>query len=194
MPTTPGHSPLPGTQAELAAVQAALTASQLERWTKLEGEEVTLSRVLDELKEANWLHLACHGVQNVSEPLSSALLLHDGALQLREIMQAKIGTDPGLVFLSACQTAAGDRSMQDEAMHLAGGFLFAGFAGAVATMWSIEDQDGRMVAEHVYKNLMREGRDPDVTEVCAALHQAVEALRQEGVSPLRWVPFIHLGA
>ncbi|KAF8608388.1 hypothetical protein BDV93DRAFT_248457 [Ceratobasidium sp. AG-I] len=189
MPTTPGQSALPCTAQELDAVRAAVTP--LQEWNQLSGPDATTSQVLNALGDADWLHLACHGVQNVAEPLASALLLHDGALHLRQIMQAT--TKPGLVFLSACQTAAGDRAMQDEAMHIAGGFLFAGFRGAIATMWSIDDQDGPTIASEVYKYLMREGKVPDVTETCAALHEAVQELRRRGVSPLRWVPFIHLG-
>jgi CHAT domain-containing protein len=40
-----------------------------------------------------------------------------------------------LAFLSACETAKGDKTIPDEAMHLAATLLFAGFRGVVATMW-----------------------------------------------------------
>jgi CHAT domain-containing protein len=40
-----------------------------------------------------------------------------------------------LAFLSACETAKGDATTPDEAMHLAASLLFAEFGGVVATMW-----------------------------------------------------------
>jgi CHAT domain-containing protein len=42
-----------------------------------------------------------------------------------------------LVFLAACETAQGQESQPDEAMHVAGALLFSGFGGAVATMWLV---------------------------------------------------------
>jgi CHAT domain-containing protein len=38
-------------------------------------------------------------------------------------------------FLSACETAKGDRSQPDQAVHLAASLLFCGFRSVIATMW-----------------------------------------------------------
>jgi CHAT domain-containing protein len=38
-------------------------------------------------------------------------------------------------FLSACETAQGDREQPDQAIHLAAAMLFTGFRSVVATMW-----------------------------------------------------------
>jgi CHAT domain-containing protein len=40
-----------------------------------------------------------------------------------------------LAYLSACQTATGDREQPDQAMHLAAAMLYSGFKSVVATMW-----------------------------------------------------------
>jgi CHAT domain-containing protein len=40
-----------------------------------------------------------------------------------------------LAFLSACETAKGDRNQPDQAIHLAATMLFVGFKSVVASMW-----------------------------------------------------------
>jgi CHAT domain-containing protein len=40
-----------------------------------------------------------------------------------------------LAFLSACETAKGDREQPDQAIHLAATMLFVGFKSVIGTMW-----------------------------------------------------------
>ena len=63
-------------------------------------------------------------------------LLGNGNLKVSKIIQ-KRNTNASLAFLSACETAKGDKGSPDEAMHLAATMLFAGFCGVVGTMWSV---------------------------------------------------------
>jgi CHAT domain-containing protein len=79
------------------------------------------------------LHMACHGIQD-SDPLKSSFLLHDGRLSIEDIIQLNIPY-AFLAFLSACQTAKGDRNAPDQAVHLAASMLFSGFRSIVGTMW-----------------------------------------------------------
>jgi CHAT domain-containing protein len=46
-----------------------------------------------------------------------------------------VDSNLSLAFLSACETAKGDNGTPDEAMHLAGVMLFAGFRSVIGTMW-----------------------------------------------------------
>jgi hypothetical protein len=58
----------------------------------------------------------------------------------------------------------------------------------------MEDVDGPMIAEYVYKELFREDKaylDPD--DVPYTLDEAVQHLRREHPEPVRWAPYIHLG-
>jgi CHAT domain-containing protein len=54
-------------------------------------------------------------------------------------MEQSGGKDMALAFLSACETATGDREIPDdsEALHLAATLLIAGFQSVVATMWYV---------------------------------------------------------
>jgi CHAT domain-containing protein len=83
--------------------------------------------------QAHILHLASHGVQE-DNPLESAFLLQDGRLSVADIMRLELPRAV-LAFLSACQTAKGDRNAPDQAAHLAASMLFCGFRSIVGTMW-----------------------------------------------------------
>ena len=142
------------------------------------------------MKEADWVHFACHGIQ---DGVDSGLCLADQRrLKLRNII-ALSRPHGGLAFLSACQTATGDEDLSDEAIHIAAGMLFAGYGGVVGTMWSISDKLAPDVARDVYGQLFRSGTWPDYREAARALHEAIVRLRYSNASFVEWLPFIHVG-
>jgi CHAT domain-containing protein len=160
---------------------------------RLNDREATVAAVLQGMKECNWIHLACHGVQDAASAIDSAFLLIDGRLTLREIMKQSF-SHTELAVLSACQTAKGDKVLHEEAIHLAAGMLMAGYGSVIATMWSIRDDDGPIIAEQFYKYLVDEAGG-DSSRAAYASHEAVAHLRKargEG-DFASWVPFIHLG-
>ncbi|KDR79005.1 hypothetical protein GALMADRAFT_94251 [Galerina marginata CBS 339.88] len=182
---------LPNVKLEIEALK---TAAGENRVSILLNEEATLERVTDLLPQSSWLHLACHGRQgNAQDPLKSGLLLYNNKkLELERLINTPIPRAE-FVFLSACETAMGDTDMANESLHLAGGMIFAGFKAAIGTLWSINDLDGPVVAQAVYSYLFKNGQEPEVTDTAEALHLAVNILREKGVPPHRWVPFIHIG-
>jgi len=167
----------------------------------LEGEVATVSRVQLEMVSHPSIHFACHASQDIENPLRSGFYLHDGRLDLAAIMEQKISYCE-LAFLSACQTSTGDEKLSEEAVHLAAGMLAAGYRSVVATMWSIKDEYGPVVAEGFYRYLMEKGTTsgrPGIDSVNAAraLHQAIQAIRQQvgdmEQGLLTWVPYVHFG-
>jgi hypothetical protein len=92
------------------------------------------SDVLVMLQSANVVHIACHGVQHASEPHKSRFCLSTGDLSVSELMETNL-EHAFFAFLSACETAKGDRTHADEVIHLAATMLFAGFKSVAATMW-----------------------------------------------------------
>ncbi|EIN09410.1 hypothetical protein PUNSTDRAFT_133202 [Punctularia strigosozonata HHB-11173 SS5] len=159
------------------------------------GEEngMTAQMLLDKLPEATLLHLACHGRQDAECPLNSGFVMRDKLLTIEELVPIPLPR-AFLAFLSACETAKGDKNQPDQTIHLAAAMLFAGFKSVIATLWSMEDVDGPMVAESVYKEIFdgdSEYIHPDT--VPYALDTAVQRLRQEHPDPNRWAPYIHLG-
>ncbi|PVF92338.1 hypothetical protein CPB86DRAFT_195508 [Serendipita vermifera] len=189
-PSAPGASPILSTKKELEYIRRRVTGHD---HVVLEGEAGTKKQVTRGMKECNWLHLACHGIQVPDEPTKSALLLEDGQLMLEEIIKLDL-PHAEFAFLSACQTTTGDENLSEEAVHIAGGMLLAGYRSVVATMWSIQDELAPMVTEEFYQHIMEGGGRPDPRKAAEALHMSVQKLRQQpGVQLTDWIPFVHLG-
>ncbi|KIJ31799.1 hypothetical protein M422DRAFT_185482 [Sphaerobolus stellatus SS14] len=193
-PSSFGQQYLPGTVNEISYIKEAVDG--VLTLQTLIGKNATLDHVVSEFTTANWVHFACHGVQNPSYPTESALLLA-GKDKLTLSKLATLKRSPGgLAFLSACQTAKGDAQLSDEAVHLSAGMLVTGFRGVIATMWSVGDQVAPQVARDVYKHLKQSGMD--VSEAACALHLAVENTRnnmkgKDDAAFISWASFIHMG-
>ncbi|KDR73809.1 hypothetical protein GALMADRAFT_142238 [Galerina marginata CBS 339.88] len=185
-----GQAHLPGTLQELTLIEDQARKNNI-TIRSLKGSDTTVPQVKEEMKNASWVHFACHGVQDIKNPTDSALLLSGNSrLTLSEIIGMKLPSKD-LAFLSACQTATGTKELSDEAVHLAAGMLSAGYRGVIATMWSISDAHAPTVANDVYAHLFKA---PNSTNAAEALHYAVKNLQETpGVSSLVWVPFIHMG-
>ena len=151
-PATPNQMHIPGTTREVLAIKHLLKNQDVQILC-LEGKDATVNQGITNMETHSCIHFACHAQQNTQEPLKSKFLLHDGGLELSEIIKRNVkGAD--LAYLSACQTSTGDGKLSEEAVHLAGGMLAAGYRGVVATMWSISDQHGPQVAEDFYARLI----------------------------------------
>jgi len=197
-PNTPGCSPIPNTTTEMNAINKTIGMDNCET---LEGKAATVSRVKLEMELYSSIHFACHASQDLKEPLKSGFYLQDGQLELGEIMKQKLA-HCDFAFLSACQTSTGDEKLSEEAVHLAAGMLAVGYRGVAATMWSIKDQYGPVVAEGFYKQLMEKGMASgrlgvDSASAARALHHAIQSIRkqvgdtEQGL--LTWVPYVHFG-
>ncbi|CAE7084507.1 unnamed protein product [Rhizoctonia solani] len=189
---TPGRNPLPGTVKELAHLK--IHTQNKFNYSQLVNDQATTTAVLDAMEQHDWVHLACHAHQNVSDPTKSGFYLHDGTLDLASINRRSF-KNKGLAFLSACQTATGDERLPDEAVHLASGMLMAGYPSVIATMWSVVDDDAPFVADKVYALLMKDGEIGN-GKTGRALHHAIAALRNKvGEKEFaRWAPYIHIGS
>jgi len=197
---TPGQMRLPGTLRELRLIREQVNSTNV-NLTVIQGKEATPDTVLKALTNSTIAHFACHGTQNVLDPLKSGLLLNGGSLELSTLIRTHL-PQARLAFLSACETAMGDDDQPDEAIHIAAGMLAAGFKNVIATMWTIPDNAAPIVAKEVYKRLLIPNVNPaDIKgkNVAKALHSSIELLREELVKKgthgfLEWMPFIHLGA
>jgi tetratricopeptide (TPR) repeat protein len=194
----PGFSPLPAVSAELHVVARHLPAP--DHATHLPGPAATRQAVLEALPGHSWLHLSCHGVQHPADASLSAFLLYDQPLTLADLASLNL-RDPDLAYLAACQTAAGDVGLPDEALHLAGALQLVGYRHVLATLWSISDAAAPGMAEITYAHLLHPDPDhpspadrPQAARASYALHHAVTSLRQAYPGePLLWAPYIYLG-
>ncbi|KAF8215097.1 CHAT domain-containing protein [Mycena galopus ATCC 62051] len=180
---------LPAVKQEVAKISSIIKSPNLEC---LVGEQASPDAVKHQLQNCSWVHLACHGTQDLMEPTKSSLLLYGGVLELDTILKMTL-SNAQFAFLAACQTAMGDTELVNESFHLGGGFIAAGFRGAVGTLWSMNDHDGPPIAESFYSHLFRNGRQPEAGDAAEALQLAVKKLKHGKIPYERWVPFIHMG-
>ncbi|THU90058.1 TPR-like protein, partial [Dendrothele bispora CBS 962.96] len=190
-----GKGFLPSVAKEVEVIQHYTTSDHT---CHLTNESATIGAVLVEMSKYEIIHLACHGIQDIENPLNSAFALYDGRLDLNTLMRLSL-KNAELAVLSACETATGDEKLPEEAVHLAAGMLAVGYPGVIATMWSICDPDAPLIADKVYANLLghrdnSESQKAKLTPVYA-LHEAVMHLRREvgEMNFVRWVPFVHFG-
>ena len=168
--------------------------------TQLLGAAATRQAVLHELPGHSWLHLSCHAVQHPTDASLSAFLLYGEPLTLADLAALDL-RETDLAYLAACQTAAGDLRLLDEARHLAAALQLTGYRHVVATLWSISDAAAPTMADNIYAHLLHP--DPDApgpadqlkaARAPHALHHAIAKLRQAVPGePLLWAPYIHLG-
>lgn len=100
----------PWTRKELDCVEKHADSDQFNVLRLLESD-ATPERVLKSMERSCWVHFACHGEQNTSGPIDSALLLAGRSkLTLSEIVKLSL-QNADLAFLSACQTSSGNEDL-----------------------------------------------------------------------------------
>ncbi|KAG2028893.1 CHAT domain-containing protein, partial [Suillus americanus] len=110
----------------------------------ISGDAATRAGALEALEENTWVHLACHGKQDPTQPYNSHFVMRDEHLTLLDIMEKHV-PHAEFAFLSACHTAVGDKETPDEVIHLAAGLQFSGFKSVIGTLWEVDDT----VAKHI---------------------------------------------
>jgi CHAT domain-containing protein len=108
----------------------------------------------------------------------------DGLLRLSDIYSLRLGAD--LVVLSACQTALGQEIRGEGLIGLTRGFMYAGAARVLASLWSVDDRATSLLMERFYRHMISGGLSP-----AEALRQAqVEMSRDPSWgSPYYWAGF-----
>jgi CHAT domain-containing protein len=127
-------SELGNVRKELTCVETIATMKHFGHTVETIATEATVERVTERIKTANFVHLACHGLQHRTNALESGFYLSDDQLTISKLMELQLDR-PWFAYLSACETAKGDAKQPDQVMHLAAAMLFAGFKHVVATMW-----------------------------------------------------------
>ncbi|KAG2118410.1 CHAT domain-containing protein [Suillus clintonianus] len=123
---------LPAVDNELELVQTLVPPNI--KFTNISKDEATQAGALNALQCNTWVHLACHGKQDLEQPYNSYFAMRDKPVTLLDIMENN-SPQAEFAFLSACHTAVGDEETPDEAIHLAAGLQFLGFKSVVGTLW-----------------------------------------------------------
>ena len=127
--------PLPAVEAELS-----LVAQELWQGEAFLNEHFTLDNLKTELSRDRYdiLHLATHAVFNSGDWDNSYIQLWNERVTLNELDELNLkDSDIGLIILSACNTALGDRASE---YGFAGFAVNAGSESALASLWPVSDE------------------------------------------------------
>jgi tetratricopeptide (TPR) repeat protein/CHAT domain-containing protein len=150
-----------------------------------------------ELAQYRYLHFATHGLLDAERPGLSALVLslvdeqgkpQDGFLRTNDIINLNLPAE--LVVLSACQTGLGQEIKGEGLVGITRGFMYAGAARVVVSLWSVNDRATAELMTKFYQKMLKAGQSP-----AAALRAAqVEMWKQkQWQAPYYWAAFVLQG-
>jgi CHAT domain-containing protein/tetratricopeptide (TPR) repeat protein len=143
----------------------------------LEGARAELEPVLRHLPTATYFHPSTHGAHNPWAPRLSALHLANSPLRLEMLSDIKLDA-ARLVFLSACETGlAGVRQAPEEFIGLPAGFVQAGAACVVGSLWPVLNDSAFLMSSKFYELHLDEDGKERLTPA-AALRCAQDWLRR----------------
>jgi CHAT domain-containing protein len=150
-----------------------------------------------DLSQYKILHFATHGLLDDRHPELSSIVLslvdeqgkpQDGYLQLNDIYNLSLPVD--LVVLSACRTGIGKEVKGEGLIGLTRGFMYAGAARVVASLWKIDTDDTAELMSLFYQQMLKAHKPPS-----AALQSAqIEMMKRPDKSaPYHWAGFVLQG-
>jgi Uncharacterized protein conserved in bacteria len=160
--------------------------------------QASRATVLDPaLSQYRYVHFATHGYLDSERPGLSALVLsmvdaqgnpQDGFLRANDIYNLKLPAE--LVVLSACQTGLGKEIKGEGVVGLTRGFMYAGAARVVVSLWNVNDKATADLMTKFYQGMLKQGERP-----AGALRAAqVEMWKQkQWQSPYYWAAFTMQG-
>lgn len=171
----------PRIEHEAGRVAAALSADTLI------GDAATCAALRRGAREADLLHLACHGRFSARYPSASGLRLSDRWLTLADIV--RLGLRADLVVLSGCDTGRNVVTAGDELVGLLRAFLSAGARSVIATLWPAHDE----TTENLMIDFYNHWRSGGGAAKRGALREAQLGAMERDPHPLLWAPFILVG-
>ncbi|MBE9215820.1 CHAT domain-containing protein, partial [Plectonema cf. radiosum LEGE 06105] len=187
------------TDIEVETIAAKFNPSHILKHSQATQSNLSQPSNADNLKNANWLHFSCHGYFNLNNPTKSGLQLADTSispipnhtessgllklsddtaidlekcLTLEKIFELTL-SNCRLVSISACESGFTDyTSTSDEYIGLPSGFIRAGAASIVSSLWAVDDFSTAILMIKFYENI------PNSNNMPIALNHAQKWLRQ----------------
>src|SRR5213078_3416711 len=125
-----------------------------------------------------YVHFATHGLLDSERPGLSSLVLsmvdekgqpQNGFLRANDIYNLRLPAE--LVVLSACQTGLGKEIKGEGLVGLTRGFMYAGAARVMASLWKVDDRATAELMKQFYQGMVKDGLRP-----AAALRAAQVAM------------------
>jgi len=144
------------------------------------GAAATAQALTRHASSGEILHIASHAAFRHDNPMFSAFKLSGSWLNFFDIRALKLPAS--LVVLSGCSTGASRIYAGDEMMGLARGFLSAGAASLVVSLWTVNDPATAKLMTAFYRKL-RGGMS-----IRAALRSAALEIKSQYEHPYYWAP------
>jgi CHAT domain-containing protein len=149
------------------------------------------------LGQYRYVHFATHGLLNDTHPELSGLVLslvdregrtQDGFLRMVEVFNLNLPAE--LVVLSGCKTGLGKEIRGEGLIGLTRGFMHAGAARALVSLWDVNDRATAELMTRVYRGMLGKGLRP-----AAALRAAQLELSKQPQwrAPYYWASFVLMG-
>lgn len=183
-------------KAELDALNDIEKSNSQFSVTELENENFKTENLQSNINYSDFqiLHLATHGeFSSIAE--NTFILAFDKLIRVNELdkvfkKQAQNQQEPiELLVLSACETASGD---QRATLGLSGVAVRAGARSAIASLWTLDDQNSVEFTKNFYKYLIN---NPNQTKA-QALQNTQKYLMKKLTGrehPRYWAPYILVG-
>jgi len=143
-----------GGRLEFAVQEAEVVAKQLGTRPMLDSA-ATASLLWQVGARSPIVHIAAHGLFRLDAPNFSHIKLADRQLSTIEVFNLDLSSC-SLVTLSACETGRAVVGGVDEVIGLGRGFLYAGAASLLPTLWKVDDASSAELMKMFYQALLGE--------------------------------------
>lgn len=189
--------PLPRLPFSREEAKAILVASAAGSKIALDFTASRATATDPELSQYRIVHFATHGLLNNDHPELSGLVLslvdewanpQNGFLRLYDIYNLNLRAE--LVVLSACQTALGKEVKGEGILGVTRGFMYAGAARVLASLWRVDDEATAELMKRFYHTMIKGGRTPS-----AALQEAQIWMQRQSRwrAPYYWAGYVLQG-
>lgn len=177
--------------------ESILELAAAERTFRALGFEATReAATAPDLGRYRIVHLSTHGRIDAERPELSQLVFsrlgregrpREGSLLAHEVFDLDLPAE--LVVLSACETALGQEVRGEGLVGLTQGFLSAGAAAVLVSLWRVDDRATARLMERFYRRLLAGGNPAE------SLREAQLSLREETGwrAPYYWAGFVLQG-
>jgi CHAT domain-containing protein len=187
-------SGLPSTRREAEAIRRVAPADGM---FALGFDANRAKAISPDLRQYRIVHFATHGTLDSQNPELSAIVLslvdkqgrpQDGFLRLHDIYNLNLPAE--LVVLSACDSALGREIEGEGLVGLTRGFMYAGAARVVASLWKVDDEATAELMAQFYQRMLNDRMAP-----AAALREAQIAIWRQPRwnAPYYWAAFVMQG-
>ena len=133
----------------------------------LDFEASRATAMSEQLSQYRYVHFATHGLADSERPELSTIVLslydergrpQDGFLRAHEVYNLNMPAE--MVTLSACETGLGKLIRGEGLVSLTRGFMYAGAARVVVSLWSVNDRATAELMTKFYRRVLVEGERP----------------------------------